>query len=64
MTLTSYRISEKRRITAVLRSRSSLLVVGESGIGKSVLGNAVAHELRAEGYIVAIVQPATTKQLL
>lgn len=59
-----YRVAEKRRIAAVLRSGSSLLIVGESGIGKTVLGGAVAAELQDEGYRVAIIQPATTKQLM
>lgn len=62
--MTFYRVTEKRRITAVLRSGSSLLIVGESGIGKSVLGDAVAQELKDEGYAVAVIQPASTKQLL
>ncbi|UBF27497.1 ATP-binding protein [Kovacikia minuta CCNUW1] len=59
-----YRVVEKRRITAVLRSGSSLLIVGEAGIGKSMLGEAVAQELKDEGYSVALIQPASTKQLL
>jgi anion-transporting ArsA/GET3 family ATPase len=62
--MTLYRVTEKRRITAVLRSGSSLLIVGESGIGKSVLAEAVAQELRDEGYSVAVIHPASTKQLL
>lgn len=64
MTMTLYRMAEKRRIAAVLRSQSSLLVVGESGIGKTVLGEAVVSELREEGYAVAVCHPATTKQLM
>jgi AAA domain len=59
-----YRVVEQRRVVAVLRSRSSLLVVGESGIGKTVLAEAVAEELRQTGCALAIVQPATTKQLM
>lgn len=59
-----YRATEQRRIGAVLRSGSSLLVVAESGMGKSVLGDAIAQELQEEGYLLAIVQPASTKQLL
>lgn len=59
-----YRVAEKRRITAVLRSGSNLLIVGNSGMGKSVLGKAVAQELKQEGYCVAMIQPASTKQLL
>jgi hypothetical protein len=59
-----YRVVEQRRVAAVLRSRSSLLIVGESGIGKTVLGEAVAAELQEEGHAVALIAPATTKQLL
>lgn len=59
-----YRAVEQRRVTAVLRSRSSLLIVGEAGIGKTVLGEAVAEELRQAECAVALVQPATTKQLM
>ena len=62
--MTLYRVAEQRRVAAVLRSRSSLLIVGESGIGKTVLGEAVAAELQAESFAVAAVQPATTKQLM
>lgn len=64
MPMKIYRASEQRRISAVLRSGSSLLVVSEAGMGKSVLGSAIAEELQQEGYLVAGVQPATTKQLL
>lgn len=59
-----YRTTEQRRISAVLRSGSSLLIVGESGIGKSVLAEAVTQELKDENYQVAAIQPASTKQLL
>ncbi len=41
-----YRVAEKRRITAVLRSGSNLLVVGNPGMGKTVLGETVAQELQ------------------
>jgi hypothetical protein len=62
--MNEYRVAEKRRIRAVLRSGSSLLVVGESGMGKTVLGGAVVSDLQQEGYRVALIQPATTKQLM
>jgi hypothetical protein len=61
---TLYRSTEKRRIVAALQANSSLLVVGEAGIGKSVLGEAVAAELEALGFTVAIARPLTPKQAL
>jgi len=59
-----YRSREKSRIVAALQANSSLLVVGEAGCGKSVLGEAVAEELQQMGYKVAIAAPATVKQSL
>jgi hypothetical protein len=59
-----YRTAEQRRIAAVLRSRSSLLVVGEAGLGKTVLAEAIAQDLQQEGHPVAVIYPATTKQLM
>lgn len=59
-----YRSAEKRRIVAALQANSSLLVVGEAGCGKSVLGEAVAEELQQLGYTVAIAEVATVKQSL
>ncbi len=64
VSLTLYRSREKRRIVAALTANSSLLVVGEAGSGKSVLGEAVAEELEQLGYTVAIAHPATVKQTL
>jgi hypothetical protein len=61
---TFYRCAEQRRIVAALQADSSLLVVGESGIGKSVLGAAVAQELQTLGFMVAISRPLTAKQAL
>jgi hypothetical protein len=61
---TFYRSTEKRRILAALQANSSLLVVGESGIGKTVLGEAVASELEELGFTVAIARPLTVKQSL
>ena len=59
-----YRSAEKNRIVAALQANASLLVVGEAGIGKSVLGKAVAEELQELGFIVAIAHPLTVKQAL
>jgi hypothetical protein len=59
-----FRVEEKNRIVATLQADSSLLVIGEAGCGKSVLGSAVALELRALGFPVAIAHPATAKQTL
>jgi AAA domain len=61
---TLYRSTEKRRIMAALQANSSLLVVGESGIGKTYLGEVVAHELEQLGFTVAIARPLTVKQSL
>jgi hypothetical protein len=59
-----YRTAEKRRILAALQADSSLLVVGEPGSGKSVLGEAVTEELELLGFKVAIARPLTAKQAL
>ena len=59
-----YRSREQRRIVAALRANSSLLVVGEAGCGKTVLGEAVASELSFLGYRLAIAHPAPPKQVL
>lgn len=64
VSLNLYRSREKCRIVAALTANSSLLVVGEAGSGKSVLGEAVAEELEQLGYTVAIAHPATVKQTL
>ncbi|ABW26332.1 ATP-binding protein [Acaryochloris marina] len=62
VSLPLYRKAEKNRIVAALQANSSLLVVGEAGIGKSVLGEAVAEELQELGFMVAIAHPLTAKQ--
>ena len=59
-----YRQQEKNLIVATLQADSSLLVIGESGSGKSVLGSAVTLELKALGFPVAIAAPETAKQTL
>lgn len=59
-----YRSAEFRRIVAALQANSSLLVVGEAGSGKSVLGEAVAEDLKALGFPVAVAKPATAKQTI
>jgi hypothetical protein len=59
-----YRVQEKRRILAALQANSSLLVVGEPGSGKTVLGEAVTEELELLGFKVAIARPLTAKQAL
>lgn len=55
---------KKRRIVAAMQANSSLLVVGEAGIGKTVVGNAVSDELVALGFTVVQVKPLTQKQTL
>lgn len=59
-----YRLQEKKRIVATLQANSSLLVVGEPGIGKTLLGEVVTLEMQSLGFLVAITKPATTKQTL
>lgn len=60
----AYRSREKRRIVAALTANSSLLVVGESGCGKSFLAEAVAAELQSQNFPVAIAKVQTVKQML
>jgi hypothetical protein len=61
---TCYRNAEKRRIVAALQANSSLLIVGEAGGGKTMLGEFVAEELKLLGFTVVSVKPSTAKQLL
>ncbi len=65
MTFRIYRLEEKARILAALKANGSILLCGEEGIGKSVLNDAIAQELVAEGYRVATIPtPATSRQML
>lgn len=64
VSLTLYRRSEKKRIVAALQANSSLLVVGEAGSGKTVLGEAVAADLSELGFTVVQAKPLTAKQTL
>lgn len=59
-----YRTQEKNRIVAALLASSSILAVGEEGIGKTTLCNAVVEELRVQDFPVCHSEPATTKQVL
>ncbi len=59
-----YRQGEFNRIVASLLANASILVAGEQGSGKSVLASAVVEKLRDDGFNVAFVEPATTKQML
>lgn len=60
----TYRNAEKRRIVAALQANSSLLIVGEAGSGKTVLGEAVADDLSELGFTVVHAKPLSTKQTL
>ena len=59
-----YRQLEINRVKASLLANSSILVVGEEGSGKSVLGTAVVEALQNEDFTVAFCEPATPKQML
>ncbi len=59
-----YRQREFCRIVAALQADSSLLVVGEAGIGKSFLARAVASSLEQMNFQVAMTSPGTVKQVL
>jgi len=59
-----YRVEEKNRIVAALQADSSLLAVGEPGCGKTTLVDSVAATLASVGFSLAIVSPATPKQIL
>lgn len=59
-----YRQAELNRTTASLLANGAILIVGEEGSGKSVLGNAVVERLTDEGFLVAFVEPTTPKQML
>ena len=59
-----YRQAELNRTTASLLANGAILIVGEEGSGKSVLGNAVVERLTCDGFLVAFVEPTTPKQML
>lgn len=60
-----YREEQKRRIVAILQANSSILVIGESGCGKTTLGKSVLLGVQEIGFIGALCEPAaTTKQFL
>ncbi|WP_300007330.1 ATP-binding protein [Anabaena sp. AL09] len=61
---TIYRQAELNRTTASLLANGAILIVGEEGSGKSVLGNAVVEKLTCDGFLVAFVEPTTPKQML
>lgn len=61
---TRYREKDFRRIVAALQANSSMLIIGEAGSGKSTMGELVTAELEELGFLVAVSQPATTKQVL
>jgi GTPase SAR1 family protein len=59
-----YRIAEINRTKAALLANGSILIVGEEGSGKSVMCNAVVENLLDQGFKVALIEPATPKQML
>ncbi len=59
-----YRKAELQRAIASLKANSPILIAGEEGSGKSTLKEAVAEALSKEGFTVASIELATTKQML
>lgn len=59
-----YRQAEVQRAIASLKANSPILITGEEGSGKSVLKEAVRETLFDEGFTVASIELATTKQML
>lgn len=61
---TQYRSKHIDRIVQALIKRSSVLVVGEGGSGKTFVAEGVAERFENLRYIVVFVVPATPKQIL
>ncbi len=59
-----YRQAELNRVKASLVANGAILIVGEEGSGKSVLGAAVVESLEEDGFAIAFVEPATPKPKL
>lgn len=60
-----YREGQKRRIVAILQANSSVLVVGETGCGKTTLAKNILLEVQEIRFIAALCEPAaTSKQFL
>lgn len=59
-----YRYLEIQRVVASLKGNASIIVTGESGSGKSVVGKAAVQQLLEEGYQMAFIETATPKQML
>jgi AAA domain len=59
-----YRKNELNRILASLRAAASILVVGETGSGKSLLFNDTIAQLEGEGFQVIAISTNTHKELL
>lgn len=58
-----YRQAELNRATAALLAGGAILICGEEGCGKSVLGNAIVEKLRDDNFLVAFIEPSTPKQM-
>ncbi|WP_339384997.1 ATP-binding protein [Iningainema tapete] len=59
-----YRQKTLEQIKATLLANNAAVVAGEQGSGKSLLAQTVAEQLRNDGFIVALIEPATPKQML
>ncbi|AFZ27226.1 hypothetical protein Cylst_5187 [Cylindrospermum stagnale PCC 7417] len=58
-----YRKPELDRATAALLAGGAILICGEEGSGKSILGDAIVKKLREDGFLVASIEPSTPKQM-
>lgn len=62
--LNIYRTEQKNQIVRTLKLNSSLLVIGESGCGKSFLKDFVVEDLQTSGFQVVVAEYSTTKEML
>ncbi len=59
-----YRQDELLHAKSALLAEGKLCLWGEEGCGKSLLANVLVKQLRDEGYLVALVEAASTKQMM
>lgn len=59
-----YRQAELERIIASLKAASQILITSGEGMGKSFLAHSVYEQLSSQGFTVALIEPASPKQML